>query len=71
MFFCIWFHRWCVVGDIRQTGVAANTVIVLNAPFGWESVVIPAHGIENLVTAQPLIAGDAVRVGVAEYVTNM
>ena len=57
-----------VVGKRR---VAAHTVVVLDAAFGGQTVVVPAHRVEHLLAAHPLVAGDGVGVGVAEDVAHV
>ena len=54
-----------VVGERR---VAAHTVVVLDAAFGGQAVVVPSHRVEHLLAAHPLVAGDGVGVGVTEDV---
>ena len=57
-----------VVGDGR---IASHAVVVLHATLGREPVVVPAHGIEDLAAAHPLVARDGVGVGVGEDVSDV
>lgn len=71
LFFRVWFGGWGEVGVVGQGWVAADTVIVLDAAFGGEAVVIPAHGVEHGFAAHALVAGDDVGVGVGEHVADV
>ena len=62
---------WLEGGVVRQARVAANTVIVLDSPLSRQSVVVPAHRVEHLEPAHPLVAGDAVGMRVREHVADM
>ena len=58
-------------GVVGERGVAADTEVVLHAAFGGQTVVVPAHGIEDGVAAHALVAGDAVGVRVREDVPHV
>ena len=57
-----------VVGERRVTAHAEE---VLDAAFGGQSVVVPAHWVEDLLAGHALVARDDVGVGVAEDVANV
>ena len=59
------------VGDMGLCRIAADAEVVLDAAFGGQSVVVPAHGIEHRPAAHPLIARDRVGVGVAEHMSHV
>jgi hypothetical protein len=56
---------------VGHVDVGPNMEIVLHAPLGWQTVVIPAHGIEDVFAEHPLLADEDVGVGVAEDVADM
>ena len=56
---------------IVQRRFAAHAEVVLDAAFGRQAVVVPAHRVEDLEPAHALVARDAVGVGVAEDVTDV
>ncbi|ARX87727.1 hypothetical protein SMD44_07209 [Streptomyces alboflavus] len=61
-------------GEVRvvgQRGVAADAVVVLDAAFGGQAVVVPAHGVEDVAAAHALVAGDGVGVRVREDVPDV
>ena len=51
--------------------VAAHAEVVLHAPLGGEPVVVPADRVVDDLAAHPLVADDAVGVGVAEDVAHV
>jgi hypothetical protein len=59
------------VGVVGERRVAPDAVVVLDAAFGRETVVVPAHGVEDALAGHPLVAGDDVGVRVAEDVTDV
>ena len=56
---------------VVQRRFAAHAEVVLDAAFGRQAVVVPAHRVEDLEPAHALVARDAVGVGVAEDVTDV
>ena len=56
---------------VRQRRVAAHAEVVLHPALGRQAVVVPAHRVEDLVAAHPLVAGDAVGVRVGEHVPHV
>ena len=61
-------------GEVRIVGqrrLAAHAVEVLDAPFGGQPVVVPAHRVEDVLAAHPLVASDQIGVGVAENVADV
>src|SRR5262249_35987529 len=66
-----WLGRRLKVGIIGKCRITADAVVVLDPPLGRQAVVVPAHRIEDRTPAHPLIAGDDVRVGVAEDVPDV
>ena len=68
----------CLPGDqvaervvVCHGGVAENAVVVLNAAFGGQAVVIPAEGVEHVLAGHALVACDDVGLGVGEHVTHV
>ena len=59
------------VGVVGHRRVAAHAVVVLHAPLGGQAVVVPAHRIEDLPAAHPLVARDRVGVRVGEHVADV
>ena len=59
------------VGVVRQRRVAADAEVVLHPALGRQAVVVPAHRVEDLLAAHPLVAGDQVGVGVGEDVPDV
>ena len=57
-----------VIGNFR---VAGDVIVVLNAAFGREAVVIPAYRVEYRFSLHALVSGDDVGLGVAEDVSDM
>ena len=57
--------------DVGLARVAADAVVVLDAPLGGQAVVVPAHRVEDLLAGHALVAGDRVGVGVAEHVAHV
>ena len=55
-------------GVVGERGVTSDTEVVLHATLGRQTVVVPAHGIEDGVAAHALVAGDAVGVRIGEDV---
>ena len=60
-----------VVGLVGERGVAAHAEVVLDPALGRQSVVVPAHRVEDGLAAHPLEAGDQVGVGVGEDVADV
>ena len=58
-------------GLVGQRRVAADAVVVLDPALGGQPVVVPAHRVEDLVAAHPLVAGDGVGVGEREDVADV
>jgi hypothetical protein len=52
---------------VRDRRVAADAVVVLHPALGGQAVVVPAHRVEQLATAHPLVAREAVGLRVAEH----
>ena len=67
----IGLDRWFEVRVVGQRRVAAHAVVVLDATFGGQAVVIPAHRVEDLLAPHPLVTSDGVGVGVGEHVPGM
>ena len=68
----------CLPGDqvtegvvVCHGGVAENAVVVLNAAFGGQAVVIPAEGVEHVLAGHALVACNDVGLGVGEHVTHV
>ena len=59
------------VGVVVLGRVAAHAEVVLHAPLGGEPVVVPADRVVDDLAAHPLVADDAVGVGVAEDVAHV
>ena len=59
-------RRRVEAGVIRERGVATDAEVVLHAPLGRQPVVVPAHRVEDVLPAHPLVARDEVRVRVGE-----
>ena len=59
------------VGVVGQRRVAAHAEVVLHAALGGQAVVVPPHGVEDLLARHALVARDQVRVGVAEDVADV
>ena len=57
--------------DIGLARIAADAVVVLDAPLRRQTVVVPAHRVEDLLAGHALVAGDRVGVGVAEHVAHV
>ena len=51
--------------------VATHTKKVLDATFGWQTVVIPSHRIENRLAGHTLVTRNGVGVGVRKDVTHV
>jgi len=62
---------WLEVVRVGKCGVAAHAVVVLHAALGGQSVVVPAHRVEHLAPAHPLVASDDVGVRVGKHVTHV
>ncbi len=56
---------------VRQSRLAAHSVVVLGAALSRQAVVVPAEGVEDVLAHHPLIAGDDVGLGVGEDVPHM
>ena len=56
---------------VRQARVAAHAVVVLHPAFGGQTVVVPAHRVEDALAAHALVARDEVHVGVAEHMPDV
>ena len=68
----------CLPGDqvtegivVGHGGVAENAVVVLNAAFGGQTVVVPAEGVEHVLAGHALVACNDVGLGVGEHVTHV
>ncbi len=64
-------RRGPVAGVVRGGGVAAHTVVVLHAALGGQAVVVPAHGVEDVLAGHALVARQDVRLGVGEHVADV
>ena len=64
-------ERWFEADGIRLAWVAANAVVRLDSAFGRQAVVVPAYWVEDGLAGHPLVAGNGVGVGVAEYVADV
>ena len=58
-------------GLIRDARVAANAEEVLDATLGGQTVVVPAHRIEDRLAAHAVEAGEGVGVRVGEHVAHV
>ena len=56
---------------VRQRRVAAHAEVVLHPALGRQAVVVPAHRVEHLLAAHPLVARDQVGVRVGEHVPDV
>ncbi len=56
---------------VRQLGVASDPEQILHPPFRGQPVVIPTHGVGDVLADHPLVANDQILVGVAEDVTHV
>ena len=56
---------------VGERGIAAHPVVVLHPSFGGQTVVVPAHRIEDRFAPHALIAGDRVGVGVTEDMAHV
>ena len=56
---------------VRQRRIAPDTVVVLHAPLGRQSVVVPPHRVEHRLAAHALKPRDDVGVRVREHVTDV
>ena len=59
------------VGDVGDVWFSADAEVVLDAALGRESVVVPAHGVDDVPTGHAAVSCDDVLVGVGEDVTGM
>ena len=59
------------VGVVGDGWVTAHPEVVLHPPLGGQAVVVPAHRVEHLHPAHPLVAGDRVGVRVGEHVPDV
>ena len=69
--FLRWRGRWLKVGVVRERRIAAHPEEVLDATLGRYAVIVPPHGIEDVLTLHPLVPGDAVGVGVGKDVPDV
>ncbi len=56
---------------IGNGGIALDPIVVLHAPLGGETVVVPPHRVEDLPPAHPVVARERVGVGVGEDVPDV
>ncbi|MDI2021010.1 hypothetical protein PJL18_01526 [Paenarthrobacter nicotinovorans] len=63
--------RGSVVRLVRDGGIAAHTVVVLDAALGRQPVVIPAHGVEDVLARHPHVTGLDVGLGEGEHVAHV
>ena len=56
---------------VREAWVAADPEVVLHPALSRETVVVPAHRVEDLPAAHPVEPGHGVGVGVGEHVADM
>ncbi len=56
---------------VRQFGIAADSEEILYSPLGGKSVVIPTHGIGDVLSDHPLVTNDEILMGVAEDMTDV
>jgi hypothetical protein len=55
-------------GIVGEPRIAAHVEVVLHPPLGGQAVVVPSHGVIDVLPAHALRAYDDVRVGIAEDV---
>src|SRR5690606_7182440 len=58
-------------GVVGEAGVTAHAVVVLHPALGGQAVVVPADRVEDVLAGHPLVAGQAVRLRVAEHVPDV
>lgn len=63
--------RWPVIGVVGDGGIATHTVVVLDAALRRQAVVIPAHGVEDVLARHAHVAGLDVRLGEGEHVSHV
>ena len=56
------------IGNVR---FGSNTEVVLHAPLGRQSIVVPAHGVNNVPPHHATVPCNYVLMGVREYVPGM
>ena len=59
------------VRDVGDVWFGSDAEVVLDAALGGESVVVPAHGIDDVPSSHSSVACDDVLVGVGEDVAGM
>src|SRR6187200_1165452 len=59
------------VGHVLLTGVAAHAEVVLDPTLGRKTVVVPTHGVEDLLAAHALEARHGVGLRVTEHVPDV
>ena len=59
------------VGDVWDVRLCTDAEVVLDAALGGESVVVPAHGVDDVPTGHASVSCDDVLVGVGEDVAGM
>ncbi len=64
-------HRDLQPGLVRGVRLAAHVVVVLDAALRGQAVVVPAHRVEDVSPAHPLVAGEDVGLRVAEHVPHV
>ena len=62
---------WLEIRVVLEGGIDAHPVVVLNPALRWQSVVVPAHGVEDVIAPHPLETGDDIGVGVREDMTHV
>ena len=61
----------CKVGVVGQRRVTAHPVVVLDPSFGGDTVVVPAQGVKDVLSAHSPEARDDVALGVAKDVADV
>ena len=56
---------------VLERRIHAHAVVVLHAPLGRQTVVVPAHRVEHVVAAHALVARDHVGMRVGEHMPHM
>ena len=59
------------LGVVGERGVTAHPVVVLDPALGGHPVVVPAHGVEDVLAPHPPVASDDVALGVAKDVADV
>ncbi len=63
--------RGAVAGVVGDRRIAAHAVVVLHAALGGQAVVVPAHGVEDVLAGHALVARQDVGLRVGEHVSDV